>query len=184
MEDPLATFSAAMSGLLRCGSSGLRRFQRYLPPVIPFRVLAVPCAAHRKLSTELCRPCAVCCLPRTGSCRVPRVGLCRVPDWCADIAACRVLAVPFAAHRKLFTELCRPCAVCCLPRTGSAVCRTGVPTVPRAEYSLSATSRSRSSRASSNVSSRLWDFSTPPGESDWDVTDAHWRTSSVHHWDT
>jgi len=36
------------------------------------------------------------------------------------------------------------------------------------EYSLSATSRSRSSRASSNVSSRLWDFSSPR-ESDWDV---------------
>jgi len=39
------------------------------------------------------------------------------------------------------------------------------------EYSLSATSRSRSSRASSNVSSRLWDFSSPR-ESDWDVTGA------------
>jgi len=37
------------------------------------------------------------------------------------------------------------------------------------DYSLSATSRSRSSRASSNVSSRLWDFSSPR-ESDWDVT--------------
>ena len=37
------------------------------------------------------------------------------------------------------------------------------------EYSLSATSRSRSSHASSNVSSRLWDFSSPR-ESEWDVT--------------
>ena len=37
------------------------------------------------------------------------------------------------------------------------------------EYSLSATSRSRSSRASSNASSRLWDFSSPR-ESEWDVT--------------
>ena len=36
------------------------------------------------------------------------------------------------------------------------------------ECSLSATSRSRSSRASSNVSSRIWDFSSPR-ESDWDV---------------
>jgi len=46
------------------------------------------------------------------------------------------------------------------------------------EYSLSATSRSRSSRASSNVSSRLWDF-TSPRESEWDVADMAATSSSV-----